>query len=103
LSGTSTTSTVTLTWSPITGNANIGYTPITTYAIYYNGGGASTTYTQVLQSNSYTGSTITNLNASTSYSFEIAALNTQGLGPFSSIYTISTVNKPSSPNPPVVS
>ncbi|MFD3932171.1 chitinase [Streptomyces sp. NPDC058614] len=72
--GTVTSSTVALSWSPVTG--------ATGYAVYRNG--------VKVQTATGTSTTVSGLTASTAYSFQVAAVNDAGESPKSATVTVTT-------------
>lgn len=85
-----TKSTITLQWSEV---LDTGYSPITGYLVYINGGGSSTTFS-LAGSTTFTTLTVTSLNALTNYTFYIIPQNLFGNGPQSSNFTQSTSQVP---------
>jgi hypothetical protein len=83
--GTSTDTSVTLSWSaPSSGPS------ITDYLVQYRLAGASTWLTFNDGVRSVTGATVTGLNHSSSYEFQVAAVNADGTGASSSTLTFAT-------------
>lgn len=88
--------TITLSWTDISSDADIGFSAITNYKIYMTTG---TTYT--LQSTIAAGAqaaSITTLVASTTYKFKITAINIHGESSQSSEFTQTTSNVPDTPD-----
>jgi len=85
ISGTSTDTSVALSWSaPSSGPA------ITDYLVQYRLLGASTWATFNDGVRSVTGATVTGLNHSSSYEFQVAAVNGDGTGAYSTAITVAT-------------
>ena len=85
ISGTSTDTSVALSWSaPASGPA------ITDYLVQYRLLGASTWATFNDGVRSVTGATVTGLNHSSSYEFQVAAVNGDGTGAYSTAITVAT-------------
>jgi hypothetical protein len=90
-----------LTWDAVSGNANTGYSSISNYKVYSNGGGVGTTFTSIDTPSTNTASII-GLLPSTSYTFKVSAVNLQGEGPLSTEIVTSTVNTPNKPDAAVI-
>lgn len=88
--------TITLTWSEITGDANTGYSPITSYSVYLN----DSLYNQTTQFTDYI---ISSLNSLTTYKVEVSANNIHGESDKSDPLVVTTIARPSKPNPVIVS
>lgn len=85
ISGTSTDTQVTLTWvAPSSGPA------ITDYIVQYRLVGASSWTTFSDGTSATPGATVTGLNHSTSYEFQVAAVNADGTGAYSAAITVAT-------------
>lgn len=85
ISGTSTDTSVILSWTaPSSGPS------ITDYLVQYRLAGASTWLTFNDGVRSVTGATVTGLNHSSSYEFQVAAVNADGTGSYSSTLTVAT-------------
>ena len=70
--------TVVITWDLISSSPNNGYSPVTSYNIYHNGGGG-TTYTKVRTSTTST-ATFAGLTNGSTYSFKVSGVNKHGEG-----------------------
>ena len=85
ISGTSTDTSVTLSWSaPSSGPS------ISDYIIQYRLVGASSWITFSDGTSATPGATVTGLNHSSSYEFQVAAVNADGTGAYSSTLTVAT-------------
>ena len=85
ISGTSTDTSVALTWSaPASGPS------ITDYLVQYRAAGGTVWSTFNDGVRSATGATVTGLNQSSSYEFQVAAVNADGTGAYSSAITVAT-------------
>lgn len=101
LTGTSTETSVSLSWSAPSGLVATGYSSLTGYDIYMsNGAGFSLVQSTTQTSNVAITGTITN---GTSYSFQVRPKNVFGAGPYSATFTIIASVVPGQPNPPVLS
>ena len=70
---------VTLTWTLITGDANIGYSEITTYSIHQKlKAEADSEFSEVATSLTNTGAVVTGLSTNTEYTYRVFAVNDQG-------------------------
>ena len=86
---------ITVTWTALTSSANIGDSPITSYALYY-AAGPSYTYSAwkgVASDDTSTTATVTGLTPNTDYKFKVAAKNYYGWGTTSSESTVTTTLK----------
>ena len=85
ISGTSTDTAVTLSWSaPASGSA------ITDYIVQHRLAGGSSWSTLADGSSDSPGATVTGLNHNSSYQFRVAAVSPDGTGSYSSILTVAT-------------
>ena len=95
---------VTLTWTLITGDANIGYSEITTYSIHQKlTSEADTEFSEVATSLTNTGAVVTGLSTNTAYTFRMFAVNDQGTATLSTDVAATTTQKPDKMDAPVVS
>ena len=92
IAGTSTDTQVTLTWS-----APYSAVTITDYIVQYRLTGASSWSTFADGTSASTGATVTGLNHSSSYEFKVAAVNSDGTGPYSAAITVALHPHPDPP------
>ena len=90
LAGTSTISSVALTWTAITGNANSGYATPVAYNVYMNSGSGYSLAT----TSSTNSASITGLNKGTMYYFKVSGTNLIGEGPLSTNITLTASQVP---------
>ncbi len=95
---------VTLTWTLITGDANIGYSEITTYSIHQKlKSEADSEFSEVSTSLTNTGAVVTGLSTNTEYTYRVFAVNDQGTATLSTDVEAHTTQKPDKMADPVVS
>jgi predicted RNA-binding protein with TRAM domain len=82
---------VSLSWTP----GSTGESAITNYLIFYSSGGSYVTFSR--SASTATSATVTGLTNGTAYTFEVAALNTQGAG------ATSAPSSPLTPSGPSIS
>lgn len=94
LSATSTITTITLSWTALTTDANIGYSAITGYLITNNMGTTSDATDDTTTTVTSTSHTFSGLTTGTSYTFTVAAINIQGTGPASALFSFVAADVP---------
>lgn len=87
-----TQSTVTINWTALSSNADIGGTPITSYNLYWDNGSGTTSIS--LEDSLVLTKPVTGLSGGTAYKFKVRAKNVNGYGPFSSELTITASSTP---------
>ena len=103
LSATSTITTITLSWTALTSDANIGYSAITGYLITNDNGTPSDNSDDTTTTVASTSNTFSGLTTGTSYTFTVAAINVQGTGPASNSFSFVAADVPGQMDKVVVS
>lgn len=103
LAGTTNSTHVTLTWSPITSTPENGYAEILDYKVLWNGGGNSNDFVPILSSTSNTTTAVISLGSiGLNYRFWVLATNIHGDGPSSSFIDVLFATAPGVMDPPTV-
>jgi hypothetical protein len=103
LSATSTVSTITLSWTALTSNTDIGYSSITGYLITNDNGTPSNNADDTTTTVTSTSHTFSGLTTGTSYTFTVAAINVQGTGPASTSFSFVAADVPGQMDKVVIS
>ena len=107
LTPTSTTTSITLTWDPLTDGAQTGYSSVLRYTVTHDNGTPGTTSDDVsrIVSKADDGetTTFTGLTTGTSYIFTVVATNVHGSSSANTQATYTAASVPAAPSPVVVS
>ena len=91
LSATSTSTSITVQWGAVDCIHRNG--DITGYSVQYGEVGSGSTLTMSVSGHSVTETTISGLMSSTTYSIQVAAVNSAGIGMYSDLHTVQTESK----------
>lgn len=96
LTGTSTQTSINLTWNIVSGNSQTGFSSLTGYSIEWDSGLGNNNFVVLNTSASNTLNITSGILTGSTYAFKVAANNVHGTGPFSTSFSIIAADIPSS-------